>query len=70
MSERLAIGILIVLLLAFASAGCTSAEPVRFSKPSIPDDLRIVCYQGHVAVYSEKAEEAAVSNVPCDGKSI
>ena len=67
---RLLIGLCLVLMLFVALSGCAAAEPVKFSKPSIPDDLKIVCYQGNVAVYSEKAEEAVVSALPCDAKWI
>lgn len=65
---RLVIGACLVVLLLLALTGC--AAPVASSKPSIPDDLRLVCYQGVIAVMSESAEEAMVSNVPCDVEKI
>ena len=45
-----------------------SKPPVKqeAQKPSIPDDLKPVCYKGQLGAYSDKAQEAILWPVACN----
>ncbi len=53
------------LLAALLLAGCGQA-PCPPVKPDIPDDLQLVCVDGHVVAYSQAAQQVMkFPRLPC-----
>lgn len=59
----IALAIALMLVLALLQLlGCAAPVP---AKPSIPDDLLLLCYKGQYAVCSRAAEECSLFKTEC-----
>ena len=66
-------GIVALVMILVWLVGCATPEPIKTAKavPTLPKDIKLICWKGAWTVYSESARQGATFNhAPCGRDAI